>query len=51
MCPPYNEVMEVPCGGCGAPILLTNTGSIWKSDQTAYRIYHSDCFKNKEKEA
>lgn len=39
------------CAGCGQPIKLTNTNSLYKTDGTPWAVYHSNCYqKMKEKE-
>ena len=35
------------CAGCGQPIKLTNTNSLYQTDGTPWPVYHSDCYQNK----
>ena len=35
------------CAGCGQPIQLTETSSLYQTDGTPWPVYHADCYQNK----
>ena len=38
------SVITRPCAGCGAPIRLTDTPSLYRDDGSMWPIYHRDCY-------
>ncbi|MDO4613989.1 MAG: hypothetical protein Q4B10_08045, partial [Actinomycetaceae bacterium] len=39
------SVITRPCAGCGAPIRLTDTPSLYRDDGSMWPIYHRDCYQ------
>ena len=43
-----NRTVTRTCAGCGQPIQLTETSSLYQTDGTPWAVYHSDCYQKKK---